>query len=431
MASIELIKGSDGSGNASVATVQSSRSPLASTIVVDTVLGINAAGFAGTMGTPHTFTDPITSETITVISEATAVDFIGHVDGSNLEIDTIAPGYTDLGSEIGDIIIIRPTTQWSDNLADTLAVSHDDDGTLKDNVVTAGVIADDAIDSEDLFTDSVDPVKRASEIMYNNVASGCVWTADAAGSTRVASMTAGIVYIDGKRVVVSAVTSRTFTASKDTYIDVDITGTLTYTEVTNNAASPALAASSIRLGIVVTAAGSIAAGTSINQGDRSTATPIVPTKNGTVFIGHDSLGNSVYPTNLALPGQPAQQWIGTGETRASGTYGDLATVGPQAMVRVGKSGCVLVSIACQMAVAVNTAVAFAGIDISGANTVVASAQKDCLIFQPATATGSGIKAGAAFLITGLTPGLTNFKLQYRTDGNTGTFSNRQIAVMPL
>lgn len=120
MADIEIVKGSDGSGNANLATVQNSRSPGATTIIVDTVLGINPAGFAGSMGTPHTFTDPVTGETITVISEETAVDFTGHVDGSNLEIDDIAPGYTDAGSEIGDIVIIRPTTQYADNLAEVI-----------------------------------------------------------------------------------------------------------------------------------------------------------------------------------------------------------------------------------------------------------------------------------------------------------------------
>lgn len=130
MASIEQLKGSDGTGNANLATVQNTRSPGSSTIIVDTVLGINPAGFTGSMGTPHTFTDPVTSETITVISEATAVDFTGHIDGSNIEIDDIAPGYTDLGSEVGDIIIIRPTTQYSDNLAEVLEAAHEDDGML-------------------------------------------------------------------------------------------------------------------------------------------------------------------------------------------------------------------------------------------------------------------------------------------------------------
>jgi len=135
MASINSIKASDGSGNANLATVQSTRSGGASTIIVNTVSGI-PTNFHASMGTPHTFTDPVTSETITVISEATAVDFKGHVDGSNLEIDTIAPGYTDTGSAVGDIVIIKPTTQWADEVATILDVSHDDDGTLKDGVVT-------------------------------------------------------------------------------------------------------------------------------------------------------------------------------------------------------------------------------------------------------------------------------------------------------
>lgn len=129
MVDLAAIKASDGSGNASVATVQSSRSPGATTLSVDTTTGIPTT-FFGTMGTPHTFTDPVTSETITVISEATAVDFYGHVDAGNLQIDTIAPGYTDAGSEVGDIIVIRPTTQYADNLADALAVAHANDGKL-------------------------------------------------------------------------------------------------------------------------------------------------------------------------------------------------------------------------------------------------------------------------------------------------------------
>lgn len=164
MASIEQIKASDGSGNANVATVQNSRSPGATTIIVDTVLGINGDGFAGSMGTPHTFTDPITSEVITVISEATCVDFIGHVDGSNLEIDDIAPGQSDLGSEVGDIVIIRPTTQWGDNVAEVLEVAHDDDGTLKAGAVdTAAVLASDVVTTAKILNSNVTTAKVATD----------------------------------------------------------------------------------------------------------------------------------------------------------------------------------------------------------------------------------------------------------------------------
>ncbi len=168
MASINQIKASDGSGNAQIATVQSSRSGGSSTIIVDTVSGI-PANFMASMGTPHTFTDPITYETITVISEATAVDFSGHVDGSNLEIDDIAPGYVDGGSEVGDIVIIRPTTQWGDNVADVLGVSHEDDGTLKDDVVDTDQIVDGAVETAQIGAAAVTPEKRTGGYKIGNI----------------------------------------------------------------------------------------------------------------------------------------------------------------------------------------------------------------------------------------------------------------------
>ena len=159
MASIDTLKASDGTGNASVATVQSVRSSGATTLVVDTVQGINTK-FHATMGTPHTFVDPVTSETITVISEASAVDFVGHVDGSNLEIDTIAPGFTDAGSAVNDIVIIKPTTQWADEVATVLEVSHDDDGTLKTGAVdNAAVLASDVVETAKIKDAAVTPAK--------------------------------------------------------------------------------------------------------------------------------------------------------------------------------------------------------------------------------------------------------------------------------
>lgn len=136
--SINRIKASNGSSNAAVATVQNLRSSGSAPIIVDTVAGIPAY-FMASMGTPHTFVDPITAETITVISEASAVDFAGHVNGANLEIDTIAPGYVDAGSKVGDIVIIRPTTQWADNVASILAASLNDDGTMKAAAVQAAL----------------------------------------------------------------------------------------------------------------------------------------------------------------------------------------------------------------------------------------------------------------------------------------------------
>lgn len=135
--SVSRLKASAGSGNASVATVQVLRAPGASTIKVNTVSGI-PTNFIGSMGTPHTFTDPVTSEVITIISEATTIDFSGHVDTGDLIIDSLAPGYTDsLGSKVGDIVIIKPTTAYADNLAGGLASILNEDFSMK----TAAVLA--------------------------------------------------------------------------------------------------------------------------------------------------------------------------------------------------------------------------------------------------------------------------------------------------
>lgn len=120
---------------------------------------------------------------------------------------------------------------------------------------------------------------------FNFVESGCVWSGDSYGSTRNASMTSGVVYIGGKRLTVAAVSARTFTASKDTYVDFadngDGTAAIIYTEVTNNAASPSTLTTGtfadsthIRNAIIVTGASNIANVGSVNQGQESKVLPI-------------------------------------------------------------------------------------------------------------------------------------------------------------
>lgn len=422
MASIELIKASDGTGNASVATVQSSRSAGATTIDVDTVQDINAAGFAGSMGTPHTFTDPITSETITVISEDTCVDFTGHVDGSNIEIDDIAPGYTDLGSEVGDIIIIRPTTQWGDNVAEVLETAHDDDGSLKDNSVGAGVIADNAIDSDALFTDPVDPVKRDDELTFDYVASGGVWTGDAYASTRAASMTAMICYINGRRISISAVTARSFTASKDTYIDVldnaDGTGTLVYTEVTNNAASPALAANSIRIGIIVTGASNIASVASVNQGEE---TKLLPIASSIPYAVTDSLGNIINPRD------PNRRVLGYrkatgGQGTSSDTYVDLTSVNLVCNIPAGRK----VKITANFVSVYNTTSGSGGeINIYDVTSSVQLANSACIV----RGTNDLTNLVPSLIYTPPASGVRNFKCQFKRITG-GTFNTNVSATQP-
>lgn len=140
------------------------------------------------------------------------------------------------------------------------------------------------------------PVLRQTDTMFDYVASGVVISADSAGVNRNASMTSGVIYINGRRIQLNAVSARTYTANKDTYVDVldnqDGTGSLVYTEVANNAASPSLAANSVRIGIVVTGATTIAAAASINQGQEDRVLPIA---SSVPYCFTDSLGNIICP----------------------------------------------------------------------------------------------------------------------------------------
>jgi hypothetical protein len=123
-------------------------------------------------------------------------------------------------------------------------------------------------------TDSPD-LGQLAGLQYAYVVSGCVWTADASTSTLAGSMTAGTVMIKGILLTVAAVTSRSFTASVDTYVDLTDAGngtaTITYTTVANNAMSPTLTGTSAldtcRIAIIVSTASALTTGSAtINQG---------------------------------------------------------------------------------------------------------------------------------------------------------------------
>jgi hypothetical protein len=193
---------------------------------------------------------------------------------------------------------MQPTKKIS-QLPQTTAPTTSDKAPIVSGGITDYVLLSDLIT---LFSANVpaganSQVTRGSETFYDFVANNTgVWTADSVGVNRNASMTALTIYINGRRISVSAVTARTFTASVDTYVDVldnlDGTGTLVYTTAVNNAASPALAANSVRIAIIVTGATTIAATTSINQGQESRILPIV---SSVPYAVTDSLGNLICP----------------------------------------------------------------------------------------------------------------------------------------
>lgn len=128
MASIQLIRASSSGGPAALATVQSQRSSSSLTISVDTVSNFNTGGFIATTGSPKNIA--LTSGENLLVLENPMV-FKGHVDSGNIIIDEVVNGYADNGNNIGDVVIVKPTSAWADEIADVLSVSHTDSGALK------------------------------------------------------------------------------------------------------------------------------------------------------------------------------------------------------------------------------------------------------------------------------------------------------------
>ncbi|MBO1267095.1 hypothetical protein [Arthrobacter cavernae] len=147
--------------------------------------------------------------------------------------------------------------------------------------VQAGTINASAMDT------ATNVETRLSESLGNFVASGCVWSAISGLN---GTMTAGVVYINGKRIVVAAITSQAFVASKDTYVSIDVNGTVGIANaVANNAASPTLPANSVWLAIVVTSGSAI---TSVNTGQIDAVAPVVSSRTLNIC---DTNGVLIYP----------------------------------------------------------------------------------------------------------------------------------------
>lgn len=148
-------------------------------------------------------------------------------------------------------------------------------------------------------------VPKSYFAIYDFVESGLVITADNAGTNKNYSISSGVVWLGGKRLTVAAVSAVTVGASKDRYIDVrdnsDGTAVFITNEVSNNAASQALTAGDMRIGIVVAGATTIANAASINQGQEDRVLPIA---SSTPYAVTDSLGN------LICPRDPSRKIVG-------------------------------------------------------------------------------------------------------------------------
>jgi len=127
MVSIKYLQASDGSGEAVKATVTAARAISATTITVDSITNFPDF-FIGTSGVLNSETGYLDPASMRV--------FLGHTSGATLVIDSFAPGYTDNGNAVDDVIIVKPTTEWVNQLAEAILVSMNDDGTLNSAAIT-------------------------------------------------------------------------------------------------------------------------------------------------------------------------------------------------------------------------------------------------------------------------------------------------------
>lgn len=232
--------------------------------------------------------------------------FTGVIDTAGTQVTSVKwTAGTNQTHALGATVVDYATATHISMMTKGITQEHNQDGThgavTATSLVSAGAVTGTTLTGTSLVntgdvqlrSQSLETIRSETEFDY--VASGGVWSGDSYGSTLAASMSAVTCYINGRRGTISAVTARAFTASKDTYIDIlNNSGTfsLVYTEVTNNAASPALAANSVRIGIIVSGGSSIANVAAVNQGQEDKVLPIASSIAYTVT---DSLGNLIYP----------------------------------------------------------------------------------------------------------------------------------------
>lgn len=124
-----ITKGSNGKGLATTGIVRDSRQAGSSILELQSTKNFvdNNELFHFAQWTADTVNKPVPGTLI----EGTA-KLIG---SGQVSIESLDHGFTDIGSSIGDIFMIKPTTGWVNDLYDALTETLNQDGTLRDDVL--------------------------------------------------------------------------------------------------------------------------------------------------------------------------------------------------------------------------------------------------------------------------------------------------------
>ncbi|MEO5875528.1 MAG: hypothetical protein ABIS86_17060 [Streptosporangiaceae bacterium] len=119
--------------------------------------------------------------------------------------------------------------------------------------------------------------------------------------------------------------------------------------------------------------------------------------------------------------------IATGQSTASATFVDLATVGPTATPATGVRALVV------FGAAISNSTAGAGgrvsVALSGSNTQAAADTNS--FYAESGLAGDGFQGSWVTVFTPITAGTTTFTLKYRAVGGTATFANRAVSIIPF
>lgn len=226
------------------------------------------------------------------------------------------------------------------------------------------------------------------------IPSGLIWSATTGLN---AGMTLGEYYSNsGILLPITAITSRTFTASKDTYVSIAQNGSIAYSEVANGAAQPALPSNSNWLAKVVTSGSAVTGVTDMRQ---------------TAPIASHNVDWATLPSRT--------NFVATGEATSGTAWQSLAT--PQVItLNLRANATVLILLQAQT----TTSDSQISVELSGANTMT----PDYTILGYDN--GSAQMLNAHGFLTGLNAGTTNFTMRFGLS-NARSFLRRRITVIVL
>lgn len=174
--------------------------------------------------------------------------------------------------------------------------------------------------TERVFADSANPRVRDYEFFGDYTYTGMLPVTSASLTSNIGS---GTSYVSGYRIVTDA-TSKTYTASKDTYVYIDKNGAFQYSEVANGATAPTTPSDSLLLAKVVTNGTAITSVTDLRRLTPTNVRVYLDLKTGAV-VSRDI----TTATKISIDRGEIEFGVGTGGVRRNTTpaYIDFTTTG--------------------------------------------------------------------------------------------------------